>query len=102
MDRNFTGTLDPTKYDRSLSARRAWIEIYFMSFFKLQRSVALRKESVDRNGKSKRLKTEKHKVALRKESVDRNCDLEPIQNAEAVVALRKESVDRNRACKRAI
>ena len=33
-------------------------------------------------------------VALRKESVDRNgfCDLEPIRNA---VALRKESVDRN-------
>ena len=34
--------------------------------------VALRKESVDRNDKSKRLKTEKRKVALRKESVDRN------------------------------
>ena len=33
-------------------------------------------------------------VALRKESVDRNCDLEPIKNPEAV-ALRKESVDRN-------
>ena len=33
-------------------------------------------------------------VALRKESVDRNCDLEPIRNPEAV-ALRKESVDRN-------
>ena len=35
--------------DGSLSARRAWIEIYFMNFFKLQHSVALRKESVDRN-----------------------------------------------------
>ena len=35
-------------------------------------AVALRKESVDRNDKSKRLKTEKRKVALRKESVDRN------------------------------
>ena len=34
----------------SLSARRAWIEIYFLNSSKLQRSiVALRKESVDRN-----------------------------------------------------
>ena len=27
VDRNFTGTLDPQKYDRSLSVRRAWIEM---------------------------------------------------------------------------
>ncbi len=37
----------------------------------MSEEVALRKESVDRNDKSKRLKMEK-RVALRKESVDRN------------------------------
>ena len=34
-------------------------------------------------------------VALRKESVDRNIDREHIQQVVAYVALRKESVDRN-------
>ena len=33
----------------SLSARRAWIEIYFMPSSGTLRNVALRKESVDRN-----------------------------------------------------
>ena len=33
----------------SLSARRAWIEIHFMLISGTLRSVALRKESVDRN-----------------------------------------------------
>ena len=55
----------------SLSARRAWIEIFGGAFGKLLVLVALRKESVDRNllgglclfGLC---------VALRKESVDRN------------------------------
>ena len=56
----------------SLSARRAWIEIS-----KLQRSidiisVALRKESVDRNRVFYWLKVTEAEVALRKESVDRN------------------------------
>ena len=55
----------------SLSARRAWIEIFRPS-----------------------PQVKPVRVALRKESVDRNCDLEPIRNTEAV-ALRKESVDRN-------
>ena len=55
----------------SLSARRAWIEIVTNGFNFCHKSVALRKESVDRNrllalwGSWKR-------VALRKESVDRN------------------------------
>ena len=35
----------------SLSARRAWIEIYLKSVTALLSSVALRKESVDRNKK---------------------------------------------------
>ena len=55
----------------SLSARRAWIEITRYISSQRSRSVALRKESVDRNHNfciflSLRL------VALRKESVDRN------------------------------
>ena len=57
--------------EESLSARRAWIEIWLFGLLRMFAS-----------------------VALRKESVDRNCDLEPIKNPEAV-ALRKESVDRN-------
>ena len=55
----------------SLSARRAWIEIDWASVITAMTSVALRKESVDRNlsmvggfGAGS--------VALRKESVDRN------------------------------
>ena len=34
---------------RSLSARRAWIEILVLAGLYLSRNVALRKESVDRN-----------------------------------------------------
>ena len=40
----------------SLSARRAWIEIYLVFYFSFDSSVALRKESVDRNVTSARLK----------------------------------------------
>ena len=56
---------------RSLSARRAWIEILLLAVGVMLGGVALRKESVDRNflelspwGAGG--------VALRKESVDRN------------------------------
>ena len=55
----------------SLSARRAWIE---MSIFRQELAfltVALRKESVDRNTKTVALE-DPESVALRKESVDRN------------------------------
>ena len=57
-------------------------------------SVALRKESVDRNLMSPKPERISAMVALRKESVDRNVsnDTQDICNA---VALRKESVDRN-------
>ena len=58
---------------KSLSARRAWIEIENTCFWKPCLWVALRKESVDRNvcivdG------IHSGGVALRKESVDRNLD----------------------------
>ena len=57
---------------QSLSARRAWIEIIFWicRMFRPAR-VALRKESVDRNT-AFCMDCQKSTVALRKESVDRN------------------------------
>ena len=61
----------PQQAELSLSARRAWIEIANMREVEGQGEVALRKESVDRNpgvGGS----GPGPGVALRKESVDRN------------------------------
>ena len=56
-------------------------------------SVALRKESVDRNSGEQIIETQAN-VALRKESVDRNSRWLKCQLL-CRVALRKESVDRN-------
>ena len=58
-----------------------------------QFSVALRKESVDRNQRIAKPFREQF-VALRKESVDRNFFV-GLFGVDKVVALRKESVDRN-------
>ena len=55
----------------SLSARRAWIEIPMTPFRQEPATVALRKESVDRNAYG-RINDISRLVALRKESVDRN------------------------------
>ena len=103
---------------KSLSARRAWIEIAFgFSYFYIIK-VALRKESVDRNDEQTEQDSTVEEVALRKESVDRNDEqteqdstVEESLSARrawieiigyssvmlntAPVALRKESVDRN-------
>ena len=57
---------------KSLSARRAWIEIVTLSRFGMLKQVALRKESVDRNVRPPAGPHVARKVALRKESVDRN------------------------------
>ena len=100
----------------SLSARRAWIEIFYYADKDADWVVALRKESVDRNlwwGVRKAVGS----VALRKESVDRNSPAGCWRDARRAslsarrawiempltdfaedwlnVALRKESVDRN-------
>ena len=56
----------------SLSARRAWIEMYTSATVSWVPCVALRKESVDRNGYVGVLVVLWALVALRKESVDRN------------------------------
>ena len=55
----------------SLSARRAWIEIFGRLHMTQLTTVALRKESVDRNGLVDLIHIHAL-VALRKESVDRN------------------------------
>ena len=56
----------------SLSARRAWIETLIDEIQLEFNSVALRKESVDRNSRSLADHRKPRCVALRKESVDRN------------------------------
>ena len=56
----------------SLSARRAWIEITYVTRLPRTQVVALRKESVDRNGTLPQMCRPESGVALRKESVDRN------------------------------
>ena len=77
----------------SLSARRAWIEIRTLFTKNHGKFVALRKESVDRNYYADK-DCDWVRVALRKESVDRNLYLFSFVLA-SLVALRKESVDRN-------
>ena len=71
MDRNgdHVTQLDPVC--KSLSARRAWIEMTSLTFCSASFAVALRKESVDRNLVHVRDR-QLGAVALRKESVDRN------------------------------
>ena len=66
--------IDVLAVSASLSARRAWIEIHLIPSNGTLRNVALRKESVDRNGQSTR-NILTLTVALRKESVDRNPSL---------------------------
>ena len=93
MDRN-TGSVQVSGApSRSLSARRAWIEMFSVREVFANFDVALRKESVDRNG-ILLIPITGFLVALRKESVDRNSS----PNTSIIildVALRKESVDRN-------
>ena len=79
---------------RSLSARRAWIEIFDVVSVQYRCKVALRKESVDRNLSQNGTPLIEANVALRKESVDRNIFSLPLVLI-LLVALRKESVDRN-------
>ena len=81
-------------FNLSLSARRAWIEIGMSVTSNFEHTVALRKESVDRNNSTLINCNSNFTVALRKESVDRNGGLMSVVRF-ATVALRKESVDRN-------
>ena len=72
MDRNFDTVQIVIVVVQSLSARRAWIEIWNPEPGGNLGSVALRKESVDRNRAYIMTTTICIVVALRKESVDRN------------------------------
>ena len=72
MDRNRLKILKMSIIPKSLSARRAWIEIGKSTTLTRIAYVALRKESVDRNYHRRRKYLEDVAVALRKESVDRN------------------------------
>ena len=72
VDRNHFITLNFLHVLRSLSARRAWIEIALIFIKVFPPTVALRKESVDRNRWFFIFVGDRIWVALRKESVDRN------------------------------
>ncbi len=72
MDRNYIIKITEIWGLRSLSARRAWIEIIMFVNIRVLDGVALRKESVDRNDAMQIIVVIVH-VALRKESVDGNC-----------------------------
>ena len=67
VDRNFYYADKDADWVRSLSARRAWIEILIFNFGRLHYNVALRKESVDRNASKPRrvLKCDKSLSARR-------------------------------------
>ena len=79
----------------SLSARRAWIEMSVSSGLKLSIPVSLsaRRAWIEMQGRWQ--SDGQFPVALRKESVDRNGNGDVV-NGIASVALRKESVDRNK------
>ena len=72
MDRNNPPIKPAEIGPKSLSARRAWIEIMRLSIVSRYQLVALRKESVDRNPLNNFTHGRPIVVALRKESVDRN------------------------------
>ena len=79
---------------RSLSARRAWIEIGASHNFCIFLSVALRKESVDRNSTTRiGKKVENTSLSARRAWIE----MQVFQRIAKPfrVALRKESVDRN-------
>ena len=117
VDRNIRSMTTRQPPERSLSARRAWIEMRGSISGSPSKLVALRKESVDRNISLNSI-TYADPVALRKESVDRNISNNPesgglfaslsarrawiemlycVQSiSPKYVALRKESVDRNK------
>ena len=71
MDRNDFPVVPAELTKLSLSARRAWIEIFCPAGCWRDARVALRKESVDRNLANCHIQNKLY-VALRKESVDRN------------------------------
>ena len=79
----------------SLSARRAWIEICWGTAVIAFLSVALRKESVDRNGKHAQGPLHRgSSLSARRAWIEIPCQGPALRGVR--VALRKESVDRNK------
>ena len=72
MDRKFGRSALSGPRAQSLSARRAWIEIFSSDLVLSASAVALRKEGVDRNINQGKETRDFSRVALRKEGVDRN------------------------------
>ena len=94
MDRNNPNCPRKSSDNASLSARRAWIEIYDGLIASANFCVALRKESVDRNS----IGPASFRACITSLSA-RRAWIEILVSARQVclicVALRKESVDRN-------
>ena len=82
MDRNTTLPIFFDFSKKSLSVRRAWIEMRKITITVDDVTVALRKESVDRNINCMIL-TRRFCVALRKESVDRNVNLRVLDGSKS-------------------
>ena len=94
MDRNIKVCSVVLFRVKSLSARRAWIEISVLACsVGFAWSLSARRAWIEIVDPDKDTLTDD--VALRKESVDRNVFCGP-QGSGKTVALRKESVDRNR------
>ena len=75
----------------SLSARRAWIEIFSVSLFSGGAEVALRKESVDRNRlRKKRLNLYTRSLSARRAWIEMTLRWDAKQ--PVIVALREESI----------
>ena len=84
---------------RSLSARRAWIEIKIVKLTFALQDVALRKESVDRNQQAADITQKVHKsLSARRAWIE--IIFARYLSFYKWVALRKESVDRNILCGR--
>ena len=118
VDRNILPTPTSQTSSRSLSARRAWIEIYNYIIRLYRRIVALRKESVDRNegGSASGIRSRtslsarrawieilrqlqsalcrRRSLSARRAWIEMQISVSTVVGVLAV-ALRKESVDRN-------
>ena len=94
VDRNLHVGNTASTRPRSLSARRAWIEIWPCGLLSMLISVALRKESVDRNTASLILPLSGAlSLSARRAWIEIHAF--PLNYLANGVALRKESVDRN-------
>ena len=94
MDRNISVLESYNIIVKSLSARRAWIEIFSVREVFANFDVALRKESVDRNYRHIKEKCRaRGSLSARRAWIEMSVSM--VASSGTAVALRKESVDRN-------